>query len=214
MLKRLVNIIRENFIIIMCIIIFILLCTFIKNNYMDIVIEIDKSVADFFINKMIDSSSTEFMKNITDLGDYLFIGLIFITCIVLFKNKIISVMLSLDLALTGFLSVGLKQLFKRMRPINSLIKTPLSYSFPSGHTMFATAFYGLIIYFIWKSKIKSFIKYILTFIISMIIIFVAISRIYLGVHYFSDVVAGFIFGILLLILLINIFLNYNWRWKK
>lgn len=214
MIKKVLNILKKNFIIIMCIVIFILFCVFIKDNYMNIVNKIDANISTFFTTKMVNSKSTEFMKNITNMGDYLFIGLIFILCIIVFKNKIVSIMLSLDLFIIGFMSLALKLFFSRTRPANPLITLPNSYSFPSGHTMFTVGFYGLIIYFIWRTNIKKIFKYILTFIISMIIIYVCISRIYLGVHYFSDVMAGFIYGILILVLIINTYLNFDWRWKK
>ena len=214
MLKKILNVLRKNLVIIICMLIFILFCMFIKENYMDVVTEIDTSIQTFFNTKMINKSVTELMKNITILGDTISILFIFILTIVLFRNKIITIIMSLDLAFIGAFSMGMKLFFKRPRPIFSLIETPLSFSFPSGHTWFAVGFYGLIIYYIWRTNMNKLFKYLLTFIISMIIIFIGISRLYLGVHYFSDVIAGLFLGILTIIFFIGVYLNYEWKWKK
>ena len=73
------------------------------------------------------------------------------------------------------------------------------YSFPSGHAMVSMAFYGLFIYILFHVKINKYFKYILSFIIFIMIMLVGISRIYLHVHYFSDVIAGFAVSVIYLI---------------
>lgn len=214
MLKKIIDVIKKNFILIIIILLFILLCFYIKDNYMEFVNNIDNYIYNFFNTKIITDANTKFMKGITFLGEAIIVILSFFAATIFFKNKIISKILLADLSFIGALCWILKNSFKRIRPVTFLINSPNSYSFPSGHTFFAFGFYGLIVYFMWKIHTNKFYKYILTFTLSLIIVFIGISRIYLGVHHFSDVVAGCILGILTLILFIKIYLTYDWGWKK
>ena len=78
------------------------------------------------------------------------------------------------------------------------------YSFPSGHSMISMAFYGLIIYYVWKNVKNIKIRNITCILLSILILLIGISRIYLGVHYASDVLGGFIISIAYLIVFITI----------
>lgn len=213
-MNKILKVLKNNLGILIVLMLFILLCVIVKNNYMDIVNRVDNSVHNFFVNKTLSPSNTEFMKNITYLGSTVAVISIFILMLLFLKNKIMKVILSLDMAFLYLIRTGLKDTFRRPRPDYSLITLPRDFSFPSGHTLFSVGFYGLIIYFIWKLNINKIIKYILTFIISILIILICASRLYLGVHYFSDVLAGFILGILSIILFIGIYKNYDWKWMK
>ena len=78
------------------------------------------------------------------------------------------------------------------------------FSFPSGHSMVSLAFYGYIIYLMRKSKLSKVQKNIATIILSMIIILVGISRIYLGVHFASDVLAAYCLSTAFLVIIMYI----------
>jgi len=94
----------------------------------------------------------------------------------------------------------LKVIIKRPRPhlISPLINET-TYSFPSGHTMNATVLYLLIVFYIFNFLKGNRFRWIYMSILICLIILIGVSRIYLGVHYLSDVVAGFLTGILWLI---------------
>jgi undecaprenyl-diphosphatase len=136
---------------------------------------------------------------ITYLGSaYIEIGLMFIVgAFLLFRLKQPweTVLLSISLSGAWLLNTILKELFQRARPdIVHLVKAG-GYSFPSGHAMVAAAFYGAIGYLLWlnlrnRSKPSWFIV-VCTF---ALIIAIGISRIYLGVHFASDVIAGYAAG--------------------
>ena len=78
------------------------------------------------------------------------------------------------------------------------------YSFPSGHSMVGIAFYGMIIYITYKLIKKVWLRRIFTISLAVLIALIGFSRIYLGVHYPSDVIAGFAFGYMFLILFLLI----------
>ncbi len=90
----------------------------------------------------------------------------------------------------------LKYIFRRKRPLAPLLQAVRGLSFPSGHAIMAVTFYGLIIYILFHTVKHEELNYFLTATLVVLILLIGFSRIYLRVHYASDVVAGFIIGIL------------------
>ena len=101
----------------------------------------------------------------------------------------------------------LKQLFQRKRPLSPLLKAAKGLSFPSGHAIMAVTFYGLLIYILQHSITIDWLRYILTILIVLLIFLIGFSRIYLRVHYASDVLGGFIIGLLWLMISLAVL---NW----
>ncbi len=91
------------------------------------------------------------------------------------------------------LTLAGKYAFARERPSSGLIHEAL-YSFPSGHSTIAVAFYGFVIYTFIRETPTFSRQLKLFFIALIIIILIGMSRIYLGVHYVSDVWAGYLVG--------------------
>jgi len=73
-------------------------------------------------------------------------------------------------------------------------------SFPSGHAIMVVTFYGLLIYILQHSISIDWLKLMLTFLVVVLILLIGFSRVYLRVHYASDVAAGFVIGLLWLLL--------------
>ena len=94
----------------------------------------------------------------------------------------------------------LKQLFQRKRPLSPLLKAAKGLSFPSGHAIMAVTFYGLLIYILQHTIEVDWMKWIVTMLVIVLILLIGFSRIYLRVHYASDVLGGFIIGLLWLLL--------------
>lgn len=93
----------------------------------------------------------------------------------------------------------LKKVFQRPRPLEPLLAPARGLSYPSGHSMMSFSFYGLI-FFVWKYVQDPAVKRMLIAILFLLIVSIGVSRIYLRVHYASDVVAGFAMGLMCLVL--------------
>ncbi len=89
---------------------------------------------------------------------------------------------------------GLKAFFHRTRPTLQLA-TAHGYSFPSGHSFTAFVVYGLLAYLLWKRSIPRAWQVAGSVVLGALILLVGFSRIYLGVHFFTDVVGGFLLGL-------------------
>jgi undecaprenyl-diphosphatase len=90
----------------------------------------------------------------------------------------------------------LKQFFNRPRPVTPLLEPVKGLSFPSGHALMSMSFYGLLIFLVWENVKNKTWKWGLTILLLLIILLIGFSRIYLRLHYFSDVMAGFAGGII------------------
>jgi undecaprenyl-diphosphatase len=92
------------------------------------------------------------------------------------------------------LEITLKQVFHRARPVAFFGHLPHSYSFPSGHSLFSFCFYGVMAGFINARVRSTWVRIVVWTIAATMAALIGISRIYLGVHYPSDVVAGYLAG--------------------
>lgn len=158
-----------------------------------------------FISKyLISDFMTPIMKGITWFGGAT--ALIIMTALLLIgiKNKKIGLSILFNLAMVTILNQALKFILQRPRPTDYRIINESGYSFPSGHSMISMAFYGYLIYLIYKHVDHSYLRRTLISILTLLILWIGVSRIYLGVHYVSDVIAGFVISIAYLILLIDI----------
>ncbi|HYH14083.1 MAG TPA: phosphatase PAP2 family protein, partial [Flavisolibacter sp.] len=110
------------------------------------------------------------------------------------------------IGLGGFvINYVMKLTFQRVRPPNPLIDPLHNFSFPSGHATSAFIFYGLLAYLVWKTNLSKTYKVLIGMLLILFSLLIGFSRIYLRVHYSSDVVAGFCIGFAWLILSIYLF---------
>jgi len=110
-----------------------------------------------------------------------------------YKKKDLILPLFLAVLGSGATSLVLKYLVDRPRPLSSLaLAVENSPSFPSAHATLILAFFGFLIYCVWKFNWKRYVKIIITLVFCIIMVFIGFSRLYLGVHYLSDVLAGYL----------------------
>lgn len=161
-----------------------------------------------FVHAFANDWITFLMKFITFLGSTLFLSLACIGFFIIFikkKWKRAAVLLMTTMAGAVILNFVLKISFERARPI-PFFETPLpeSYSFPSGHSLYAVCFYGGLAWLI-TSRSSNYLAYISIWTLAVLIcLFIGLSRIYLGVHYPSDVIAGFTAAVVWLLTVILI----------
>ena len=155
-----------------------------------------------FIHNFKSNNLTLFFKFITNMINIYVISFICIVFIIIcgIKNDFkYAPFVICNLFFILFINIILKQIYSRPRPEFMLIDE-YGYSFPSGHSMVAMAFYGLFIYILFHVSVNKYLKYILSFLTFSLIVLIGLSRIYLRVHYFSDVIAGFSISVIYLII--------------
>jgi undecaprenyl-diphosphatase len=167
----------------------------------------DNWAYDVFVDNLRSNNMTLFMMIITAFGNaFTLIGIILLFFL-LSKNKKNGIYLSINIILIFLTNIIVKAIIQRPRPSGYNLIVENNYSFPSGHAMVSTAFYGFIIYLIYKNIKNKKLKWFLISTIFLLIILIMISRIYLGVHYLSDTLAGFSLAIVYLMIFITYIYN-------
>ena len=151
---------------------------------------------------LISDFATPIAKFITNFGGAIFLTVLTIILFILIKNKKIGLSIFSNLVIITALNQLLKNILQRPRPTYRIIEET-GYSFPSGHSMISMAFYGYIIYLIYKYVKNKYIKWFSIVLLSILICSIGISRIYLGVHYTSDVLGGFLISVSYLVIYIS-----------
>lgn len=160
-----------------------------------------------WIAKTINPTNTKLMKFITFFGGTLGIALSVGISYFFLKDNFDRGFLTLGILGEVALNNIIKVLIKRIRPAINPLVLETGYSFPSGHTMSTTAFYSFILFFIWKSHLPKILKIIITIPCIIMILSVLISRVYLGVHYISDVTAGLTLSIAYVLIITFFYTN-------
>lgn len=153
---------------------------------------------------IINDFMTCIFKLITFLGGTIWLISVIIICLLLIKDKKIGISVGCNIFLVYLLNILLKSVFLIPRPDSFRLIEESGYSFPSGHAMVSVAFYGLFIYYIYKFIKSKKIKIGLILLNILIILLIGFSRIYLGVHNFSDILGGYLIGIFYLLLYIKL----------
>lgn len=155
----------------------------------------------------ITKARTNFMSFITLLGKHTMLIPFNILLLVYFfykKRKWFAIRIG-SLALSSLLlELILKHFFQRERPPIPVIEKVSGFSFPSGHALIGVVFYGLLIYVIWHDVKQKWLRLLITFLIITLILIISFSRIYLRVHYASDVIAGLCAGFIWLVFSLKI----------
>lgn len=157
---------------------------------------------------------TDFVRTVTHLGDlaaYVVMTLIMLT---LFRHKHITRVIILNIINVGLLNIILKNILQRPRPLGPHLVAASGFSFPSGHAMGSLAFYGLFMYLIYLYVPNRKLRWAGMLLMAIIIGCIGMSRIYLGVHYTSDVLGGYFISLAYLIVYIRITRHYYDKQKE
>lgn len=172
----------------LCLVVFIcLLVEVLKGKPM----RIDRLCHSLFVEKLRSPALTVVMKAVSNLASAPFIVGALVAAFVWAPCRFWVVCAAVNVGTISAIDQLLKVLVRRPRPQGFRLVEAPGLSFPSGHSMAATAFYG---YGIWltQSAAGGFSSGLLiTVVLACVILAIGVSRIYLGVHYASDVLGGF-----------------------
>ena len=200
-MKNIVEFLKKNYLLFIIIICLVITGFILESVYEKEILEFDKLAFSLF--KIRTPLLTKIFLIITNLGSpYVLIVLTLLSF--LLKNKKISFIITANLGLITIINQVLKFIVKRPRPRDLFLIIETGYSFPSGHSMVSLSFYGLLIYFIYKYFKNKKLKIFLITFLSLIIVLIGISRVYLGVHFVSDVISGFLLSLSYLIIFIKV----------
>lgn len=158
----------------------------------------------FIHDKLLTLYHTDFLNYIMRftslLGSVYFY--IIVLLIALIKSKIYFKLTIVPLITSYITNMTFKLIINRNRPLTWIVTPPLDPSFPSGHTICSVVFYGIIIYLLKNIKNNN-LRLTLRILLTLLIILIGISRLYLGVHFLSDVLTAYLLGILILTMFIR-----------
>jgi len=166
------------------------------------ILKLDIAGYNFVAQYLISDNITPIAKIITQFGGVIFLIVISSILLIIIKNKKTGLLIWINLTISTLLNQILKFIVQRPRPTEYRIIDETGYSFPSGHSMVSAAFYGFLIYLIYKNIKNKYFKIGLITLLSILIVLIGISRVYLGVHYATDVLAGFLIAISYLIIFV------------
>ncbi len=179
---------KRLIIICLCIILFIgLLEDVLEGDLMTL----DRLARAFFVDNLRTDWLTPIMESISSLATPLSLLVLLLVIVAFAPGKRPGMFCALNLVLVALLNAVLKELVQRPRPEHINLVTETGFSFPSGHSMVAMAFFGLLVWLVWKYEKDRTMRFACCAGFSLVILLIGISRIYLGVHYASDVLAGF-----------------------
>ncbi|MEM3074860.1 MAG: phosphatase PAP2 family protein [Candidatus Pacearchaeota archaeon] len=144
----------------------------------------------------------------------IFIILLIISVVFLLKNhKRKTIILSVGFILITFITSILKYLIHRARPLNNLIFEN-DFSYPSGHVSITLVFFGLLLYLFWDSFKNKKEKIFVTTSYCLVVVIVAFSRVYLNVHWLSDIIGSIFIGLFTLFMIIYLDKSSNKLFAK
>ena len=162
----------------------------------------DKTIYKFIIGFRNDFTDAIFIT-LTQFGNTYIIIMVIIGLLILFDKKN-QIYLAIETISIMGINQLLKRIIRRIRPNHLRLITQGGYSYPSGHAMISVAIYGYFLYYIKKNIKNKKLKNILIILLYALIIGIGLSRIYVGVHYPSDILGGYLIGLCIQSLVIKL----------
>lgn len=147
---------------------------------------------------------TRLMIFISEFCNMIFIFVVVLFLLLLVKKRTTKFLVVIN-SFSAYLLTGfLKLLFARPRPSIFMLVNENTFSFPSGHALISTAFYGILAYLCYKEIDNKYWKYISPILLVALSIAISFSRLYLGVHYLTDVMTGILIGVIIILIEIKV----------
>ena len=191
MAKRWLGLLRENkrvAIVAACAIVFLVLLEDVLEGGL---IKLDEAAYVLIVEHLRTDWLTPIMESISALATPVTLMVMLLLIVAFAPGGRPGACCALNLAFVVVLNQVLKFLVQRPRPEGFRLAAETGFSFPSGHSMAAMAFFGLLIWMVWHYERDRAVRIGCSVALAALIVAVGVSRIYLGVHYASDVVAGF-----------------------
>ena len=179
---------RRAMLVLVAVIVFIWLLFEIKT---DDIMRLDAAAYSLVVMHMRTAWLTPIMQSISDLAYPVVLVVMLLVIEAFAPGRRPGLCAAVNLVLATLLNLLLKTLVQRPRPEGYRLVAESGFSFPSGHSMVAMAFYGLLIWMVWRYEKDAFVRRLGIIGFGLVIVLVGLSRVYLGVHYASDVLAGF-----------------------
>ena len=146
--------------------------------------------------------------NITKMGNTTIVLLVIIVVLLKMNHKNQKI-LSFTAMITVLSNQIIKNIIKRPRPNHIRLIKQGGYSFPSGHAMISIAVYGFLLYYIQTNCKNKKQKILLSVLLTIIILMIGCSRVYVGVHYPTDIIGGYCLSIYILKMVIYFCQKYR-----
>lgn len=174
----------------------------------------DDTIYNFFYQLRDNNFIKTFFISITRLGDTISFLIILLILLIILEKKY-KILLLANVSVTVLVNQVLKHIIERPRPpLVERLVTQNGFSYPSGHAMTSTCLYGILIYIINKEIKNKIIKCTLIALCMFMIISIGLSRIFVRVHYPSDVLSGCLLTITLLVATIGVVNHFLERGKS
>ena len=207
-MKKIKELIIKNYKWIIFFLFFVIFLAIAEDVFEQEIFEFDSVVYNFLVNNR-NEVLNNFFKIITQFGSALVLIIITILCVIFIRDKKYKILVPANLVTIAIINIVLKNFFLRPRPNELRLIEETGYSFPSGHAMASTAFYGLLIYIVHEKVENKILRNTICIMLGLLILLISISRIYVGVHYTSDVIAGTCFSIAYLISITRLIKSQN-----
>ena len=157
----------------------------------DDILKLDTTAYNLFVLRLRRPWVTSIMEGFSSLSSPIVISVMFLMVVAFAPGRRPGMCAALNLVSVVAINQVLKYIVQRPRPDGFRLISEVGYSFPSGHSMVSMAFYGLCAWMVWTYERDRILRWVCCLSFATIVVAVGMSRVYLGVHYASDVIAGF-----------------------
>ena len=191
LLGKTLDVLRDNLLVIALCVALLLFVYLLQNVMSGDIRRIDGIAYQFFVVRLRRDWLTPIMQAFTSLSSPVVLAVMLIVVAAFAPGRAPGSFATANLVGIVALNFALKEIVQRPRPEGFRLISESGYSFPSGHSMVAVAFYGFMIWLILRYEEDRIFRVIWSLALFFVVIMIGISRVYLGVHYFSDVIAGY-----------------------